>query len=189
MGSNLVVVSRRHTRVHVLCSGCVSRVDHHRNISRKVLFPSVIRFPLSRITVLRRVVRSLSFLKFRLASLKKKDCTVGNIPTNVRNLGPVSLVRGVIRATVRGNNGMGRRIRDVLTLALTGTTTVIPKRILAGRRVANLISNLFTITAPGCAPSNGAILSIVGRSSLRGLFGWFTGILIYRYTTLYPRNG
>lgn len=170
MGSKLVFVSRRHTRVQILFSHCVVRVERGRKVSRKILFPRVLRLPISRTTMLRDVVSSLSTINFRLDSLNKKDCTVGNVPTNVRKLGPMRLIHDVLRATVRGNGSIGRRMRDVLTLALSHTTTVICNRILSGRRVIGLMSGLFTYITPGCAPSNGIMLSAVGRRRVRGLF-------------------
>lgn len=173
IGSNLVLVSRRQTRIQMLFSHCVDRVQRGRNMSRKMLFPRVVRLPTSRTTMLRDVLRSLSTMNFSLDPLNNNDCTVGNVPSNVRKLGPMRLIQGVMRATVRGKGSIGRRIRAVLTSALTHTTTVICKRILDGRRVSGLISGLFTYPSPGCAPSKGAILTAVGRSSVRGLFsGW-----------------
>lgn len=172
IGSNLVLVSRRQTRVQILFSHCVMRVRRGRKMSRNILFPRVLRLPTSRTTILRDVVSSLSTINFSLDGLKNNDCTVGNVPSNVRKLGPIRLIHGVLRATVRGKGSIGRRVRGVLTVALTQTTTVICKRILDGRRVMDLMSGLFTYPSPGCAPSKGAILAAVGRRSVRELFGW-----------------
>lgn len=172
LGSNLTLVSRRHTRIHVLFSRCVAGVERRQNTSRRILFPRVIRFATDRTAILPALLRSVHFVNFSLAGLKGGDCTVGKLPTNIRGLSPMSLVQGVISHIVSANYRMRRRVYSSLTLSLTGTTTVHPKGVLSNRRVSGLLTSLFSYRRSGLAPSKGAVVSGLASRRLRGHFGW-----------------
>ncbi len=168
--SGLMVIDQCRAHVCILYDKYLKQITRRQGVSQGMLFPEIIRFPLSEVPVLQEIMDDLSFLGFDLSDLGGGSYAVNGIPAGIEGADFVQLIRNLV-CTAREKSGrVKEEVQSMLALTLAKAVAIVPGQVLANEEMAALVDGLFALPAPNYTPDGKTVLAVIGEEEVEKLF-------------------
>jgi DNA mismatch repair protein MutL len=134
-----------------------------------VLFPEVIQFMPSEMTVLEKVLPRLSAIGFDLTNLGQGSYAVNGIPTGIEGMDYVQLLHNIVDEAIHHDADSSEELAKALALTMARHAAIPQGQVLSNEEMENLINELFACSNVNYTPDGRAILGILPQHDIEQL--------------------
>ncbi|MGI6815906.1 DNA mismatch repair endonuclease MutL [Bacteroides sp. KG123] len=168
--SGLMLIDQHRAHVRVLFDRYMSQITQKQGVSQGVLFPEIIRLPVSEAAVLESIMDDLSAVGFDLSPLGGGSYAINGIPSGIEGLNPVGLIGNMVHTAMEKGNDVKEEVQTILASTLARAAAIVYGQVLGNDEMENLVDSLFACPAPNYTPDGKAVLATIKEEDIERLF-------------------
>lgn len=168
--SGLMLIDQHRAHVSILFHQFMEHIRRHTGVSQRVLFPEVVEFSPSEMTIIPHIADDLSAIGFELNSLGNNAYAVTAIPAEIETANPSELIRNIIAKSIETNYNIKTEIQERIALSLAQESAIKRDRKLSEKEMETIISRLFSLPTPNHTPEGKTVITIIKHEDIAKLF-------------------
>jgi DNA mismatch repair protein MutL len=164
--SGLVIIDQHRAHVRILYERYVNHIIRRSAVSQQLLFPEIIDFTASELSLLSSLADEIKFLGFDLISVGGNRYAVHGVPADVSGANPLKLVKDIMAAAMDSGVSEADKKVERMALSLAKATAIPAGKILSPEEMETLVASLFAIQSNGMTPDGLSILTIITDEEL-----------------------
>lgn len=170
VATGLMMVDQNRASMRVLYEQYMKILENRTAHTQKVLFPEMVQFPPSYITMLDTVLEELRMLGFEITDLGGGSYAVAGVPVGLGGLDAVTLVNELVAEAVEQCGGATERVHDILAQGLARKAATPYGEVLTNEEMENLISQLLACKTQKYTPDGRVIISVIENVDIENRF-------------------
>ena len=167
--SGLMVIDQYRADVRIRYEQYLAQFQTRTAETQQVLFPEVIQFMPSEMTVLEKVLPRLSAIGFDLTNLGQGSYAVNGIPTGIEGMDYVQLLHNIVDEAIHHDADSSEELAKALALTMARHAAIPQGQVLSNEEMENLINELFACSNVNYTPDGRAILGILPQHDIEQL--------------------
>lgn len=168
--SGLMLIDQHRAHVRVLYDRYMSQISQKQGVSQGVLFPEIVQFPASEVTMLEAIQEDLSAVGFELTPLGGGSYAINGVPTGIEGLDPVQLVRSMVNTAMEKGSDVKEEVQSLLAQTLSRAAAIVYGQVLNQEEMGSLVGSLFASATPGYTPDGRVVLTTIKEDEIEKLF-------------------
>ena len=166
--SGLMVIDQHRAHVRVLYNRYREQYQNHRFTSQKLLFPEVLTLGPAEQLQYPNVEQYMEDMGFQLSDLGGGNYAVNAIPSGIKDVDPVMLVRDMIHSasSMSSETDLAGDVCHVMALNLARHTAIPYGEVLDNDSMEHLVNQLFACPDANYTPDGKKILAIMKQTAL-----------------------
>ena len=164
--SGLVIIDQHRAHTRILYEKYIANINRKCSASQKLLFPEVVEFMASEVSLLSSIEDEIRFLGFDIVSLGGNSYAINAVPADMSGGGPAELIKDIVSSAVESGFGSVERKSEKVALSLAKKTAIHSGKMLAPEEMESLIASLFALEYHGLTPDGLPILTILTDDEL-----------------------
>ncbi len=169
--SGLMIIDQQRASVRIHYERFLERIQSRVPDTQRVLFPETVTFSPSEMVVLRKMLTELTTMGFELTDLGGNTYAVNGIPSGIKEVDCVTLVRNLVSDAVENVNASMSEIHKSLALSMARNVAVTEGQVLDNCEMENLVNELFSCSNANYTPDGKTIICILPQQEIERLLG------------------
>lgn len=170
VAGGMMVTDQHRAHVRVLYEEYMHSLSQRSAPTQRLIFPDVVQFPASYMTVLPEVLKSLCSLGFDITDIGGGSYSISGMPAGLAGMDPVRLVNELVAAAIDRGSDVADEVNGVLALELAERAATPYGELLSNDDMENLISQLMECESQRYTPNGRTIMSIIHNTEIEHLF-------------------
>lgn len=168
--SGLMIIDQQRAHIRILYDQYLEQITRRQGASQGMLFPDIVQFPVSEVSVLQEIMEDLSYLGFELTDLGGGSYAINGIPSGIEGLNPVELIQSMVHTAMEKGGKVKEEVQSNLALTLAKAAAIVPGQVLTNEEMNGLVDGLFAVATPNYTPDGKTVLSVLQEDELEKLF-------------------
>ena len=169
LGRQAVPVQQQN-HVRILFEKYILQVRGRKGISQRLLFPEMMELTQSEASALTEIMEDFEALGFELAHTGDTTYAIQGVPSELKNIDFVTLVRSMIDESMETGNDVKEKIYESLALSMARFTAISSGKQLSGDEMMLLVNQLFACQSPNYTPDGNPVISVVSDEDIEKKF-------------------
>lgn len=168
--SGLMIIDQHRAHVRILFEKYILQVRGRKGISQRLLFPEMMELTQSEASALTEIMEDFEALGFELAHTEDTTYAIQGVPSELKNIDFVTLVRSMIDESMETGNDVKEKIYESLALSMARFTAISSGKQLSGDEMMLLVNQLFACQSPNYTPDGNPVISVVSDEDIEKKF-------------------
>lgn len=168
--SGLMIIDQHRAHVRILFEKYILQVRGRKGISQRLLFPEMMELTQSEASALTEIMEDFEALGFELAHTGDTTYAIQGVPSELKNIDFVTLVRSMIDESMETGNDVKEKIYESLALSMARFTAISSGKQLSGDEMMLLVNQLFACQSPNYTPDGNPVISVVSDEDIEKKF-------------------
>ncbi len=166
----LLVIDQHRAHVRILFEEYLTRSNDGQQLSQGLLFPQMVDFTPSQVTLLQSFEENLAHIGFELSYLGGGTFSILGVPTGVDGIDPGKLLQSIVDEALVNHTRVEEEIVKKISLALAKKAAIPVGQELSESEMRDLAVRLFALPNPTLTPDGKTILSVLPHNVLTSRF-------------------
>ncbi len=145
-------------------------MEEGKRLSQRLLFPEVVRFPISDAALLEEIQDELANVGFDISPLGGGSFSVMGLPVEVGASDPQILLEEIISTLREGGQSVEDELHHRLALIMARAAAIPVGQELKQEEMESLLSELLSTGEANLAPDGSTIMVLLGQSLIENTF-------------------
>lgn len=168
--SGLMIIDQHRAHVRILFEKYILQVRGRKGISQRLLFPEMMELTQSEASALTEIMEDFEALGFELAHTGDTTYAIQGVPSELKNIDFVTLVRSMIDESMETGNDVKEKIYESLASSMARFTAISSGKQLSGDEMMLLVNQLFACQSPNYTPDGNPVISVVSDEDIEKKF-------------------
>ena len=164
--SGLVIIDQHRAHIRILYEKYLANINRKCSASQKLLFPEVVEFMASEVSLLSSIEDEIRFLGFDIDSLGGNSYSINAVPADLPGGSPAELIKDIVSSVIENGLGIIEKRSEKMALSLAKKTAIHSGKMLTPEEMESLIASLFALEYHGMTPDGLPILTILTDDEL-----------------------
>jgi DNA mismatch repair protein MutL len=142
------------------------QLSQRQGSSQRLLFPEVVQFSQSEVSVLAVIMPELSLTGFDLNDLGGGSYAVGGVPAALSGANPVALLRDIVTDAADTGTVDVEKLHAAMALSLARHAAIPQGQVLSNEEMENVVNQLFSCSNVNYTPDGNTILHILPQQDI-----------------------
>lgn len=166
----LLVIDQHRAHVRILFEEYLTRSNDGQQLSQGLLFPQMVDFTPSQVTLLQSFEENLAHIGFELSYLGGGTFSILGVPTGVDGIDPGKLLQSIVDEALVNHTRVEEEIVKKISLALAKKAAIPVGQELSESEMRDLAVRLFALPNPTLSPDGKTIVSVLPHNVLSSRF-------------------
>ncbi len=166
----LMLVDQHRAHIRVLYNRYIKQLSSGAAPSQRLLFPEMVRFPASDVSMLDALLPQLSSAGFDISSLGGGSYSVNALPHNISTLTPQSLLEELLSSLREGSKTPDEELHHRMALIMARSAAIPVGQELLQAEMETLVSELFETDNPNTTPDGHTIIAFIPHKNIENMF-------------------
>lgn len=166
----LLVIDQHRAHVRILFEEYLTRSNDGQQLSQGLLFPQMVDFTPSQVTLLQSFEENLAHIGFELSYLGGGTFSILGVPTGVDGIDPGKLLQSIVDEALVNHTRVEEEIVKKISLALAKKAAIPVGQELSESEMRDLAVRLFALPNPTLTPDGKTIVSVLPHNVLTSRF-------------------
>lgn len=166
----LLVIDQHRAHIRILFEEYLTRSNDGQQLSQGLLFPQMVDFTPSQVTLLQSFEENLAHIGFELSYLGGGTFSILGVPTGVDGIDPGKLLQSIVDEALVNHTRVEEEIVKKISLALAKKAAIPVGQELSESEMRDLAVRLFALPNPTLTPDGKTIVSVLPHNVLTSRF-------------------
>jgi DNA mismatch repair protein MutL len=168
--SGLVLIDQQRAHVRVLYDRYVQGILDHTSHAQRLLFPEVVEFSQSEMTIIPSLIDELTHAGIELNYLGGNSYSILGFPVGFEHSNHVVLLQEIVSRAIEIGCDASNLISESIALALAKSAAIRYGKILSNEEMDHLIAELFRSSSSSFTPDGLVIISMLSDEEISSRF-------------------
>lgn len=164
--SGLMVIDQHRAHIRILFDRFLKKIVEKKGFSQRVLFPEMIEFTASEVSILPTIKEDMESLGFELSNLGSNTYAVQGVPSEIENPNAVKLIKSMLENIIETGLDVKAEIQEKLALSFAKSVAIRYGKPLSVEEITDIVNNLFACHTPNYTPDGKKIISVINDEEI-----------------------
>jgi DNA mismatch repair protein MutL len=164
--SGLVIIDQHRAHVRILYEKYLEKIRNNISTSQKLLFPEIVEFTISEISIFADMADDLKSLGFDFEFMGGNTYSINSAPVDLEGKDVGKTLKEIIVVSADSGIKIVDNKKEKLALALAKSTAIKAGKILTDDEMELMIASLFSIHSHGITPDGNPVFTLITDEEL-----------------------